>query len=423
MEGDTYKARFMENGFALARLPSNRRTCMPLTDRTVANLKKSAEPHKVFDGGGLYVYVTPNGSKLWRMAYRFNGKQNTLSFGAYPAVSLKMAREKRDLAKESLARGIDPSDKAKEEKAIEEQERLTFEKVARIWHNENKAGWTEKSAAVILRRLERDIFPHVGSKPIKNVVAADILAPAKLIDSRGARDYAHRAMQYCGQIFRYAIANGLAVHNVVADLKDAIPTAKVKHHATITDPQKIGPLLRAMDAHDGYFPVSCALKLAPLVFVRPGELRGAEWSEFDLGKSEWRIPAIRMKMREQHIVPLSRQALAIIMELKEYTGHGKLLFPSVRTVDRPISDMTINSALRRIGYAKDEITGHGFRSMASTLLNELGWNRDAIERQLAHGERDQVRASYNFAEFLPERRKMMQAWADYLDSLKKTDTA
>lgn len=393
---------------------------MALSDRAVANAKKTEKPQKIFDGGGLYIFISPSGAKLWRMAYRFNGKPKTLSFGAYPIISLKKARELRDEAKETLALGRDPSEKVKEEKAVEERDQLTFEKVARTWHSENKGGWTEKNASVILRRLERDIFPHVGSKPIKEVIAADILAPARLIASRGALDYAHRAMQYCGQIFRFAIANGWAIHNVVADLKGAIPTAKVKHHATITDPKKIGPLLRAMDAYDGYFPVACALRLAPLTFVRPGELRGAAWEEFDFDKSEWRIPAERMKMGEQHIVPLSRQALAIFKELHSYTGHGRLVFPSVKTSERPISDMTVNSALRRIGYAKEEITGHGFRSMASTLLNELGWNRDAIERQLAHGERNQVRASYNFAEFLPERRKMMQAWADYLESLKSS---
>ncbi len=394
---------------------------MSLTDRAILNLRKSDKRQKVFDGGGLYVHVFTNGKKYWRMSYRFDGKPKTLSFGEYPLVGLKMAREKRDEAKELLLRGIDPAAKNREEKeAKEEAAYNTFENVARRWHDEHAPGWTPKNAQVILRRLERDIFPHVGAKPIKEVKASELLTTVRLIANRGALDYAHRALQYCGQIFRYAIANDLAEHNVVADLQGALPTARVKHHATITDPKKIGPLLRAIDAYDGYFPVACALKLAPLTFVRPGELRGAAWEEFDLDKLEWRIPAERMKMEEQHIVPLSHQAVTILKELHKYTGQGRLLFPGIRTPERPISDMTVNAALRRIGYAKEEITGHGFRSMASTLLNELGWNGDAIERQLAHGERNQVRASYNFAEFLPERRKMMQAWADYLDELKDT---
>jgi integrase len=219
-------------------------------------------------------------------------------------------------------------------------------------------------------------------------------------------------------IFRYAIATGKAEHNIVADLRGALPPAKVKHHATLTDPRAVGQLLRAIHNYDGYFPVACALKLAPLVFVRPGELRGARWEEFDFGQAEWRIPAERMKMKEQHLVPLANQTAQILRELQTVTGQGKLLFPSLRDLNRPISDNTVNAALRRLGYAKEEITGHGFRSMASTLLNELGWNRDAIERQLAHWERNSVRAAYNFAEFLSERRKMMQAWADYLDSLR-----
>ena len=230
---------------------------------------------------------------------------------------------------------------------------------------------------------------------------------------------AHRAMRTCGKIFRYAIATGRGERDITADLREAIPPHTAKHHATITDPREVGKLLRALENYQGQFPVACALKLSPLVFVRPGELRCAEWGEFDLDNAEWRIPAERMKMREQHIVPLARQAVEILAELRGVTGTGKFLFPSVRTGARPMSNNTVNAALRRLGYAKDEMTGHGFRSMASTLLNEQGWNRDAIERQLAHAERNSVRAAYNFAEFLPERRKMMQSWADYLDGLRK----
>ncbi len=389
---------------------------MPLTDRAVLNLKANGKQHKHFDGGGLHLVVYPAGGKCWRLSYRYAGKENTLSFGSYPAVSLKMAREKREEAKALLAQGIDPGKRKQEEKEAAAEVILnTFENIAREWHGKFEERWTEKNAKVILARMQRDIFPHIGNIPIRELKSPQILDVANRIAERGALDYAHRALQYCGMIFRYAIATGKSEHNIVADLRGALPSARVKHHATITDPQKIGTLLRAIDGYDGYFPVTCALKLAPLVFVRPGELRCAAWDEFDFSKAEWRIPAERMKMKEQHIVPLARQSLEILNALKRITGHAPLLFPSVRTASRPMSDNTVNAALRRLGYSKEELTGHGFRSMASTLLNELGWNRDAIERQLAHEERNAVRAAYYFAEFLPERCEMMQAWVNYLD--------
>ena len=398
---------------------------MSLNDRILVNLKMTGKQYRKADGGGLFINVSPVGGKLWRLSYRFGGKQKMLSLGAYPGVTLKMARERRDAAKELLAKGVDPGvakqEEKKQEKALVEN---TFQNVALAWHTDMKSTWTEKNAGVILRRIQRDLLPHLGSKSITEIEAADVLDCARLVASRGALDYAHRLLQYCGMIFRWAIANRKAKHNIIDDLKGALPSAQVKHHASITDPEKVGELMRAIDNYDArVFPVKCALRLAPLVFVRPGELRGAEWSEFSFEKTEWRIPAERMKMGEQHIVPLSRQVLEILIELKKHTGHGRLLFPSLLDPERPMSDGTINTALRRMGYAKDELTGHGFRSMASTLLNELGWNRDAIERQLAHGERNTVRAAYNFAEFLPERRKMMQAWADYLDELKNATLA
>ncbi len=394
---------------------------MSLTDRGIVNLKATGKQHKHFDGGGLYLLVSPAGGKLWRLFYRINGKEKLLSFGKYPAISLKMARQLRDEAKELIAQGIDPAERKKQAKVVEQELVLnTFENIAREWHDKFKDRWTEKNAKVILARMQRDIFPHIGSIPIRELKAPQLLDVARRIADRGALDYAHRALQYCSMVFRYAIANGKAEHNIVADLRGALPTARVKHHATIVDPKKIGELLRSIDSFDGYFPVACALKLAPLVFVRPGELRCAAWDEFDFDKAEWRIPAARMKMKEQHIVPLAHQSMEVLDALRRNTGHGPLLFPSIRSTSRPISDNTVNSALRRLGYTKEELTGHGFRSMASTLLNELGWNRDAIERQLAHGERNAVRAAYNFAEFLPERRKMMQAWADYLDELRQS---
>lgn len=393
---------------------------MPLTDRSILNFKTTGKTHKHFDGGGLHILVPPTGSKLWRMAYRFNGKSKLLSFGAYPAVTLKMARDRRDEAKSLLARDIDPGEHKKDLKrlsvALTEN---TFEAVGREWNAKTKDIWEEKRAKAILSHLEKNVFPFIGKMPIATIKAPDLLAVAKRIEERGANYYAHAVMQTCGRVFRYGIATGKAEHDITADLRGALAPHKGKHFASITDPKQVGQLLRAIDGYTGDFVTLHALKIAPLVFVRPSELRCAVWTEFDFSNAEWRIPAERMKMAEQHIVPLSRQVLELFEELRKVTGAGKYLFPSVRTGNRPMSDCTLNAALRRLGYTREEMTGHGFRSMASTLLNELGWNRDAIERQLAHGDRDSVRASYNFAEFLPERRKMMQAWADHLDELKQ----
>ncbi|MCG9033250.1 tyrosine-type recombinase/integrase [Laribacter hongkongensis] len=269
-----------------------------------------------------------------------------------------------------------------------------------------------------MRRFERDVFPWLGSRPVAEIDAPALLAVLRRIESRGAIETAHRAMQSAGQVFRYAIATGRAQRNPAADLVGALAPAIKQSFPTITDPTRIAELLRAIDGYQGTLPTLCALRLAPLVFVRPGELRKAEWSEIDLDGSTWIIPAERMKMREKHVVPLSKQAVAILRELHPLTGDGRYVFPGARTNGRPMSENTINAALRRLGYDKDTMTGHGFRHMASTLLNEQGWNRDAIERQMAHAERNQVRAVYNYAEYLPERRKMMQAWSDYLDALK-----
>lgn len=392
---------------------------MKLTDRAIVNLKTTGKIHKHFDGGGLYIHVSPTGGKLWRLFYRFDGKDKLLSFGAYPAVSLKMARERRDEAKALLARGIDPAEHKKQikkaEVAITEH---TFKAIAIEWHTKFRSHWTPKHSGNIMNRLEKLIFPHIGDKAITLLKPGDILSIIRPIEARGALETAHRVMQICGKVLRYAVATERAERDITSDLRGAIPPRKEKHHATITNPREVGKLLRAIDTYEGQFSVSCAMKLAPLTFVRPGELRGAEWAEFDFNTAEWRIPAERMKMREQHIVPLARQALEILYELHKATGNGKYLFPSVRTDTRPMSNNTVNAALRRLGYGKEEMTGHGFRSMASTLLNEQGWNPDAVERQLAHAERNKVRAAYNFAEFLPERRKMMQAWADYLDELR-----
>ena len=396
---------------------------MALTDRAIQNLKATGKPHKHFDGGGLHIHVSPTGGKLWRLSYRFHGKPKLLSLGAYPTVTLKMARDRREEAKSLLASGIDPGTRKRELKQeAMTQAANTFEAIAREWYAKYKSKWVEKTAKIILSCLEKNIFPAIGKLPIATIKAPELLAIVRSLETRGAFYTTHRVIQYCGQIFRYAIATGRAEHDITADLRGALPPHKPKHFASITDPRQVGQLLRAIDGYRGHFTVACALKLAPLVFVRPSELRCAEWAEFDLDNAEWRIPAERMKMGEQHIVPLARQALEILKELKMVTGCGKYLFPSLRTAIRPISDNTVNAALRRLGYSTEEMTGHGFRSMASTLLNELGWNRDAIERQLAHGERNAVRAAYNYAEFLPERRKMMGAWADYLDKLRNNDS-
>ena len=394
---------------------------MPLTDRAVINLKPKPKPYKKYDSGGLHLYVSPSGGKLWRLTYRHDGKEKLLSLGAYPAVSLAKARQRRDDARVLLADDIDPGEYKKEmKKVVREVTENSFEVVAREWHVKFRESWTEEHGGKILARLEKDLFPFVGKTPVSEIKPPDLLDAIRHIEARGALETAHRAMQICGKIFRYAVATGRAERDITYDLRGAIPPPNTRHHSTITNPQEVGALLRTIDNYQGQFVVACALKLAPLVFVRPGELRCAEWNEFNFDAAEWRIPAERMKMREQHIVPLADQTLAILRDLHAVTGHGKFLFPSIRTANRPMSNNTINAALRRLGYGKEEMTGHGFRSMASTLLNEQGWNRDAIERQLAHAERNKVRAAYNFAEFLPERRKMMQAWADYLDQLEKT---
>jgi integrase len=290
--------------------------------------------------------------------------------------------------------------------------------MAREWHTKFARTWASSTADVILRRLERDVFPWIGSRAIAEISAAELLAVLRRIESRGALETAHRAHQYSGQVFRYALATGRAERDPSGDLRGALPPVKSRHHASITDPKSVGELLRAISSYRGSFVVKCALRLAPLVFVRPGELRNAEWTEINLDAGEWRIPAARMKMGAPHIVPLSTQAVAILRELHALTGFGKYVFPGTRSRARPMSENTVNAALRRLDYDSDQMTGHGFRSMASTLLNEAGWHRDAIERQLAHAERDKVRAAYNYAEHLPGRRRMMQAWADYLESLE-----
>jgi integrase len=398
---------------------------MKLKDTAIRAARPRSKAYKMFDTEGLYLEVSPAGGKWWRLKYRFAGKEKRLSLGVYPEVSLKDARARRDRARQLVAAGIDPSDARKAERlAVAGAE--SFEAIAREWHAKFSAGWVDSHGQRIMRRFEVDLFPWLGKRPVAEIKAPELLAVLRRIESRGALETAHRALQNCGQVFRYAVATGRAERDPSADLRGALPAPKERHHASIIEPHRVGELLRAIDAYEGYFVTKCALRLAPLVFVRPGELRRAQWGEINLDKAEWRIPGERMKMREQHIVPLSRQAVEILRELEPLTNCAvpgkpdapRYVFPGAQSRLRPMSENAVLVALRRMGYAKDEMTGHGFRSMASTLLHEQGWNHHAIERQLAHAERNAVSAAYNFAEHLPERRRMMQAWADYLDGLK-----
>lgn len=387
-----------------------------LNDALVRNAKpeSNGKQIKLSDGGGLYLLIHPNGGKYWRMNYRFGNRQCTLALGIYPDVSLKKAREKRDNARKQIADGIDPSALKQAEKQAQAD---SFEAIAKEWNAKRSRRVSSLYAEKTMRRLERDIFPWLGKRPIKEIQASDLLVALQRIEKRGAHETAHRVRALCGEVFRYAIATGRAERDPTADLRGALTQVKHKSMATITDPKEVGKLLRAIAGYSGTFVTRCALQLAPLTFVRPGELRHAEWPEFDLEAAEWRIPKERMKMKVMHIVPLSRQAVEILRELLPYTGRGRYVFPSVRTLDRPMSENTVNAAFRRMGFGQDEIVGHGLRATASTLLHEMGWQSDVIERQLAHAERNKVKAAYNYAQYLPERRKMMQVWADYLDDL------
>lgn len=391
----------------------------PLSEVSARTVKSQEKDFKLFDGGGLFLLVTRSGGKLWHLKYRFDGKEKKLSFGAYPEISLLDARQKRDEARRQLANGIDPGAVRKAQKQTKIESTETFEVISREWYARFISSWTTGHAETIKNRLERDVFPWIGKRPIAEIKAPEVLKVLQRVESRGTLETAHRIRTICGQVFRYAVATGRADRDPATDLRGALPQPQEKHRAAITEPKKAGELLRAIDGYQGSSVVKCALRFLPLVFTRPGELRHAEWSEIDFENAEWNIPAGKMKMREPHLVPLSKQAIEILMELKELTGASRYCFPSGRSFDRPMSDNALVAALRRMGFEKSEMTAHGFRAMARTILDEVLQVRpDFIEHQLAHAVRDPNGRAYNRTSHLAERKKMMQTWADYLDGLK-----
>ncbi len=393
---------------------------MPLTDAKARNAKPGPKQVKHFDGDGLYLLVTPAGGKCWRFKYRFGGKEKLLAFGTYPEISLSDARKRREEARELVANGVDPSNVRKAQKAAKaEGAANSFEVVAWEWLGKFKSIWSAANTETVTRHLENNVFPWVGKRPIAEITAPELLTVLRRMESRGVHETARRVRTTCEQIFRYAIATGRAERDIAADLRGALTPAKKKHLPAITEPAKVVQLLRAIDGYEGSLIVRSALRLAPLVFVRPGELRKAEWSEIDLDAAEWNIPGEKMKMKQPHLIPLSNQAVEILRELHPLTGGGRYVFHSTRSVARPMSDMALAAALRRLGYEQGEMTPHGFRAMARTILDEvLQFRPDFIEHQLAHAVRDPNGRAYNRTTHLAERRKMMQTWADYLDGLK-----
>ena len=394
---------------------------MPLTDTAIKTAKPGEKPYKLADEKGLYLLIQPSGGKWWRLDYRFDGKRKTPSMGTYPEVGLKAARDKRDDARRLLSEGIDPGEHRKIAKATRaEAVGNAFEVIAREWYAKKLPVWSQATADKAMEHLAGNVFPWIGTRPITDITAPELLTVIRRIEERGALETAQRCLQRCGEVFRYAIATGRAERNPAADLRGALTPKRVKHHAAITDPAQVAELLRAIDGFKGTLIVQCALRLSPLVFVRPGELRQMKWAEIDQERTEWRIPAERMKQRREHIVPLSQQALAILEALRPLTGHREHVFIGARDYSRPMSGAAINAALRRMGYdTKTEITGHGFRAMARTILHEeLGIDTAIIEHQLAHSVPDALGEAYNRTKILKERKAMMQRWADYLDKLK-----
>jgi len=389
-----------------------------LSDAKARNAKPLVKPYKMSDGEGLFLVIATTGSKYWRLRYYFAGKEKLLALGVYPEVSLGDARERRAQAQKALAAGKDPGEVKKEAKrlAVLKNENA-FELVAREWFEQRKHEWADNSARSFLKRLEGHILPKLGQRPIADITAPEILSMLRVVEGRGALDTAQRLMQMCGQIFMYAIATGRVERNPVPDLRGALKTPVTKHHSYLKADDLPG-FLHRLNAYDGGLVTKLALRFLLLTFVRTTELRAAVWDEIDFDKAEWRIPAERMKMKETHIVPLSRQAVATLRELQKHTGNQQYVFPNQHNLLTFMSENTMLYALYRMGY-HSRTTGHGFRSTASTILNEHGFQPDVIERQLAHCERNKVRAAYNYAQYMPERRKMMQWWADYLDGVAK----
>ena len=393
---------------------------MSISDTAIKAAKPRIDKaYKLPDEKGMYIYIHTNGSKYFRLDYRFDGKRKTLALGVYPETTLKEAREKREIARKQIANGIDPSENkkaVKESKA--ESAANSFEIIAREWGAKKVNDWDDKNNRS-KRMLERNVFPWLGNKPITDILPKDILACLRRVEDRGTIETAHRTLQICGQVFRYAVATSRVDRDITPDLRGALPPAKGEHFAAITEPKQVAELLRAIDSYQGSLSAISALKLAPMVFVRPGELRAAEWKHIDFDAREWRY--FVTKTKTEHIVPLSTQAITILLELQPLTGHGRFIFASERTPrgDRCMSENTLNAALKRLGYGKDVMTAHGFRAMARTILDEvLGFRPDFIEHQLAHAVRDANGRAYNRTSHLAERHKMMQSWSDYLDDLK-----
>jgi integrase len=395
---------------------------MPLTDTAIRKAKPCAKPVKLVDGGGLYLLLKPDGARWWRWDYRrpATGKRNTLSLGTYPDTGLADARAKRDEARRLIASGVDPGAHRKAVKAAHKDRAAnSVEVIAREWFEKHKSSWVDSHASRILLRLENDVFPWLGSRPVAEITARELLNILNRVVERGAVESAHRILQNCGQVFRYAIVTERAERNPASDLRGALPPVKPTHRAAITEPKRIGELLRAIEGYKGSFVTRCALRLAPHVFLRPGELRQAEWEEFDLEVAQWNIPPEKMKTREAHLVPLSTQAVTILKEIHPLTGRGRYVFPSARSSKRPMSNNAVLAALRRMGFPKEEMSGHGFRAMARTALDEvLSIRPDYIEHQLAHAVKDPNGRAYNRTAHLRERIQMMQKWSDYLDTLK-----
>ncbi|MCM3566304.1 tyrosine-type recombinase/integrase [Hydrogenophaga intermedia] len=390
---------------------------MPLTDTAIRSAKPRDRAYKLTDERGLHLHVTAQGSKLWRWAYRFDGKQKLMALGKYPDISLAQAREARDGARKLLASGTDPMAQRKSDKVARRlASENSFAAVARTWWESWKSARSASHVEYVWRRLEADVIPAIGARPIADIEAPELVAMMKAIERRGALDIAKRALQTTSQIFRYAIAHGMAMRNPAADIRpsDVLATRKKENYARI-DAKELPALLRKVEMYQGAPTTRAAIRLMAMTFVRTSELIGARWEEFDLDAARWDIPAERMKMKTPHIVPLSTQAVSLLRSLHTLTGHSALLFPGERDHEKPMSNNTILGALDRMGY-KGRMTGHGFRGIASTLLHEQGWPHEHIELQLAHQERNRVSASYNHALYLQPRATMMQAWSDYLDS-------